>query len=228
MNKISLSIVDIKKETEDATTICFKQPGIRKVKYQAGQYLTLILRINGRQYLRPYSFSSAPSVDKLLEITVKRIELGIVSNFICNNLKIGDVVEAIEPMGDFVYNPLKSTKNIFLWGVGSGITPLYSILKELLNGQIISHYNIHLVYGNKDQKSTIFHDNLKSLQSKFSDNFKITNFYSRGNLDVDIESNKIGRINKDYINNLFSEGKLNDSFHFICGPNALKELITNC
>jgi ring-1,2-phenylacetyl-CoA epoxidase subunit PaaE len=120
----TLTIHEIRKETKDAITLCFKQPGLQKIKYQAGQYITLIVKINGRKYARPYSFSSAPSVDTALEITVKRMPDGIVSNYINNELKVGDVVEVLEPMGDFTFNRINPINHVYLWGVGSGITLL--------------------------------------------------------------------------------------------------------
>ena len=69
MKTYTLKVIDIVQETNDTKTICFKQPGLKKIKYQAGQYLSLIFWINGRRYIRPYSFSSAPSVDELLHVT---------------------------------------------------------------------------------------------------------------------------------------------------------------
>ena len=86
MKQYTLTIQEIRKETRDTITLCFKQPGIRKIRYQAGQYITLIVRINGRKYARPYSFSSSPSVDSFIEVTVKRMPDGIVSNYIHNEL----------------------------------------------------------------------------------------------------------------------------------------------
>lgn len=227
MNKFSLKVIDIKKETSDSCTIYFKQPGLRKIRYLAGQYLTLILRINGRLFYRPYSFSSAPAVDDFLGITVKRIQNGVVSNFIHENLKIGDVVEVLEPMGDFVCNRLLRPQNIFLWGVGSGITPLYSILKEKLGEDVQSISKVHLVYGNKNQESAIFYEQIKSLQLMFPDTFRVTNFYSDDNSIIECESIRKGRINSDFIIDLVSRNMSNESVHFICGPSSLKELIIN-
>ena len=177
MKQYTLTIQDIRKETEDAITFCFKQPGLRKIKYQAGQYITLILRINDRKYARPYSFSSAPSVDTAIEVTVKRVLDGIVSNYINEELKAGNVVEVMEPMGDFIFNAINPESEIYLWGVGSGITPLYSLTKEILNTQ--PNTKIHLVYGNKNSSSTIFLEQLVQLQEKYNSNFKLSNFYSQ-------------------------------------------------
>jgi len=75
MLKYTLKVEMLRKETIDTITICFKQPALKKVKYQPGQYLTLIFNINGRRYIRPYSFSSSPGIDPYLEVTVKRLTL---------------------------------------------------------------------------------------------------------------------------------------------------------
>jgi ring-1,2-phenylacetyl-CoA epoxidase subunit PaaE len=224
VKEYTLTIQAIRKETNDTITLCFKQPGLRKIKYLAGQYITLIVKINGRKYARPYSFSSAPTVDTALEVTVKRVPDGIVSNFINNELKIGDVVEVLEPMGDFTYESNHSIQSIFLWGVGSGITPLFSIIKEVLHK--LPGRAVHLIYGNKNQDSTIFRNQLGLLKQEYPTVFSMTNFYSQ--IDDVIESNTIqkGRISSEFVTNLFVQHKnLKESVHFICGPNGLKDTI---
>lgn len=224
MKQYTLSIQEIRKETEDTITICFKQPGLRKLKYQAGQYITLILRINSRKYARPYSFSSAPSVDTALEVTVKRVPNGIVSNYINSELKVGDVVEVLEPMGDFIYESSNTTHPIFLWGVGSGITPLFSIIKEVLLNQ--PDTPIHLIYGNKNEESTIFKNQLSLLKQEYPSVFSMAKFYSQ--IDNLIESNTIhkGRISSDFVTYLVAQQKnVKESVHYICGPKGLKDTI---
>lgn len=224
MKQYTLTIQEIRKETEDTITICFKQPGLRKIKYHAGQYITLILRINGRKYARPYSFSSAPSVDSTLEVTVKRVPNGVVSNYINTELKVGDVVEVLEPMGDFTCETTQSIQSIFLWGVGSGITPLFSIIKEVLHQ--LPGTAIHLIYGNKNQESTIFRNQLSLLKQEYPTVFSITNFYSQ--LENVIESNSIhkGRISSEFVTHLVAQHKnVKESVHYICGPKGLKDTI---
>jgi ring-1,2-phenylacetyl-CoA epoxidase subunit PaaE len=162
LKNYSLTILEIIQETVDTKTFVFKNPIFNKIKYEAGQYLTLLLRINGRKYVRPYSFSSTPLVDSLLSITVKRVSNGIVSNYIHNFFKVGDVIEVMEPMGDFVLNKKESIHSIYFWGVGSGITPLFSLIKEVLNSR--PNTVVHLVYGNKNEESTIFKTQLKKIQ----------------------------------------------------------------
>jgi ring-1,2-phenylacetyl-CoA epoxidase subunit PaaE len=224
MNKYSLNIIDIRIETPETKTICFKQPGLRKIKYKAGQYITMFFKINNRKYARAYSFSSSPSSNSNLEITVKKVPNGIVSNYIFNELNVGDVIEVSEPMGNFVIDNLKPPGTVYLWGVGSGITPLFSIINELLNTN--SGKLIHLIYGNKNTDSAIFHHQLNALVDKNPSSFKITNFYS--NIDDSIESKTIkkGRINSEFVTTLISKDyNHKDSIHYICGPTSLKNLI---
>ena len=89
MKNYTLKVQEVRRETEDTVTLCFKQPGLKKIKYLAEQYLTLQFRINGRRYIRPYSFSSTPLIDATLDVTVKRVPGGIIWNYINDTLKLG-------------------------------------------------------------------------------------------------------------------------------------------
>lgn len=224
MKQYTLTIINIRYETKDAVTLCFKQPSLRKIKYQAGQFITLIMRINGRKYARPYSLSSAPSVDSFLEITVKRVTEGIVSNYINTELKVGDVIEVIEPMGGFTYKTSNHGKTIYLWGVGSGITPLFSLTKEILNTH--PDTKIFLVYGNKLKESTIFSKRLLQLQKEFDSVLNLTYFYSQENTLLEQEKEIKGRITSDFVLNLVSKNSnCHESVHYICGPKDLKNAV---
>lgn len=225
MNSYSLVILEIRKETDEACTICFKQPALRKIKYQAGQYISLNLRINGRKYSRAYSFSSSPALNKNLEITVKKVRDGVVSNYINNELKVGDVVEVSGPLGKFVINENFVQNRIYFWGVGSGITPLYSIIKELLATR--NDISIHLIYGNKNRSSSIFLKQLEDLSNSNQAIFTMTNFYTNDELLFQ-SSNKIkGRINDEFVSMLNSQNSnFSESSHLICGPKELKEKLT--
>lgn len=223
MKNYTLKVQEIRKETADAITLCFKQPGLRKIKYQAGQYLTLSFRINGRKYTRPYSFSSAPSVDSFLETTIKRIPDGIFSNHIHNTIAIGDMVEVMEPMGDFIPVTDEMISQIYFWGVGSGITPLISIIKEVLisNPKVI----VMLVYGNKNFESTIFLEAINQLLQRYPINFKVWHFHTQYTHDEKHHFVRSGRINKDFIIELLTGADVSKTAHYICGPVDLKNTI---
>ena len=222
MQTYTLKVIEIKKETSDSITLCFKQPILKKIKYQAGQYLTLIIRINNRRYIRPYSFSSAPIVDSNLEITVKRVPEGIVSNYIYDHIKVGDSIEAMQPMGDFTL-PEKDFPSIFLWGVGSGITPLFSLIKFILNTN--PNFKVNLIYGNRHKESTMFYQQLSNLEELYKENFKVSHFHTQLNLDENLLGIFKGRINPDSILDSINKEELSLSIHFICGPIRLKQAL---
>lgn len=223
MKNYTLKVSDIRNETKDTITLCFKQPSLRKIKYQAGQYLALSFRINGRKYTRPYSFSSAPSVDLYLETTIKRVPNGIFSNHIHDSIQVGDMVEVMEPMGDFVHTYNESIDHIYFWGVGSGITPLLSILKEVLISNPLVQVN--LIYGNKNFESTIFLDTINQLLAQYSSRLKVWHFHTQYTPDEKHRFVKRGRINQEFILHLLKDAIIEKTAHYICGPVDLKNTI---
>ncbi len=223
VKKYTLKVHDIKQETVDSITLCFKQPGLRKIKYRAGQYLTLSFRINERKYSRPYSFSSAPSVDSFIETTIKRVPEGIVSNYINDQVKVGDSIEVFEPMGDFVFDENVAIDTIYFWGVGSGITPLISIIKDVLNTKPL--IKIHLVYGNKNFETTLFLSLIDELVNRYPNNFSYTYFHSQGEMNEKTIPVNEGRIHKTFILDLIKDTDVSKTMHYICGPADLKNTI---
>jgi len=225
----SLKVEQLIKETDDTITVCFKQPALKKVKYVAGQYITVIFRINGRRYARPYSFSSSPGIDSTINITIKRVQGGVVSNHILDTIKAGDIVEVIEPMGDFTLDKVpvnKTDKHLVFWGSGSGITPLISIIKFALVNNVAKH--ITLVYGNRNSETTIFSDQLTNLQQKFASVFNVWHFFTRSVISPNNPFVIEGRINpKKVIEVMSYETDMANTIHFICGPVGLKNSVKN-
>lgn len=225
MKNYTLKVHGIKKETKDTITLLFKQPGLKKIKYQAGQYLTLSFRINGRKYIRPYSFSSAPSTDSFLETTIKRVPNGVFSNYVHDTIQVGDMVEVMEPMGDFVHTHDELLGQIYFWGVGSGITPLISIIKEVLFSNPLVQVN--LIYGNKNFESTIFLDLINDLLKQYSENLKVWHFHTQYMHDENNYFVKSGRINAKFIFDLLDGTDVKKTKQYICGPTDLKTTIKN-
>ncbi|MFD1256121.1 ferredoxin--NADP reductase [Mucilaginibacter terrae] len=222
----TLKIDKIFQETEDAVTLSFKQPGLKKVKYLPGQYLSVIFRINGRRYVRPYSLSSAPGVDATLNITIKRVPGGIVSNHIVDKLSVGDIVEVMAPMGDFTIEnaEISAESRIMLWGVGSGITPLMSIAKYALHNKLCSH--VTMIYGNRNHESVIMKDNIADLQKLYPETFAVWHFHTKLVVDPSKPNIIQGRINPEKVLSVLSkETDLKHTSHFICGPTGLKESV---
>ncbi|HEY6161767.1 MAG TPA: FAD-binding oxidoreductase, partial [Bacteroidia bacterium] len=125
-----LKVADVRKETPDCVSIAFNVPPELKDEYayKQGQYLTFKLTVNGEEIRRSYSLCSSPVEDAELRVAIKRVKNGRGSNFLNSNIKVGDELEVMTPMGNF-HSPVNASgkKNYVLIAGGSGITPMLSI-----------------------------------------------------------------------------------------------------
>jgi len=129
------------------------------------QHLIIELTINNETVRRTYSLNSCPYTNEPLQITVKRVKDGLVSNYINDNLKEGDSLRVMSPQGRFFADiQPEDYKSYFLFAAGSGITPILSILKSVL--EVTGFSTVNLLYGNTNQTTIIFKDELAALQKK--------------------------------------------------------------
>ncbi|OAV43070.1 ferredoxin--NADP reductase [Lewinella sp. 4G2] len=174
-----LTIASITTETDQAVTVAFDVPTdlADEFAYEAGQYLTLKFVINGKEERRAYSMCSAPHEEKIA-VTVKRVKGGVISNHIPDRLAAGDTVAVMPPEGRFKLKPDHARRReYFLFGAGSGITPLMSILQSVLEAEPQS--KVHLFYGNRDENSIIFEEQLKQLQKRYEGQLEVEHTLSR-------------------------------------------------
>jgi ring-1,2-phenylacetyl-CoA epoxidase subunit PaaE len=181
--------------------------------YKAGQFLTLSFLFGDREVRRSYSFSSSPALDEKPEITVKRVDNGEISRLLHHKTRVGDVIHVMDPQGLFVYEPQEdSSRTIFLFAAGVGITPLYSILKTALTVEKKS--KVVLIYSNNAQQNTIFYEELLSWQTQYPTRLKIEFIWSN------TKNLLRARLNRDYIIDLvqsnLSEGE--EAVFYTCGP----------
>ncbi len=156
-----LRVKDVVRETHDAISIVLDVPesSSRHFGYQAGQFLTLLVCVDGRQHRRCYSMSSSPAAGEDLRITVKRDRDGVVSNWLNDTAAPGNEIHALPPEGRFV---LKDTdRDVVAFAGGSGITPVFSLLRSAL---ISSTRSTRLFYANRDRDSVIFDEALAVLE----------------------------------------------------------------
>ncbi len=173
----SIPVSKINRETKDAVSITFDVSSLMELQfsYKAGQYLTLSIMINGEEVRRSYSMCSSPVTGEKITIAVKQVDGGKMSNYLNTTLKEGDVLDIMPPMGTFILSPnLSATNHYFMFGGGSGITPLLSIIKTALKEEPNSH--CYLVYANRNEESVIFKEQLEDLAAAYS-NFKIIHSY---------------------------------------------------
>jgi ring-1,2-phenylacetyl-CoA epoxidase subunit PaaE len=213
---LSIKITSIIQETLDAKTFKFEfsDPSIT---YEAGQFITLKLEINGKVYYRSYSFSSNP-LNESPSITVKQIDLGTVSVYMNQQVKVGHVIECTKPAGTFVL-PKPTYPNYLFIGAGSGITPLFSMIKILLNTQ--KNSVVTLIFTNRNESCTIFHKALLELNSIYQ-NFQYIPYFTQSEAQVNKRLNKSELIKLIESNELIKNNFSNTPI-FACGPIGLME-----
>lgn len=224
MNKhFLLTVSRITRETPEAICIEFAQPKIDRIQYKPGQYLTLVVPIDGEPYYRSYSMCSTPKIDDYIAVTVKRVEGGKVSNYLNDHLKEGVQLEVIEPSGKFyVENSVKFQRHIVLIGGGSGITPLFSIARAVLFNEPKS--KVSLIYANRNEESIIFLQRLAELKKKFPNRFHVTHILSQPELDTTINHLR-GRLDQSKLRNISQNFPSQIETHFyLCGPGKLMEM----
>ena len=237
----SLEVKSVEKVTEDAVVVSFDIPARHRDKfnYQHGQYLTLRFKFNDKDERRAYSLCSSPRLDKYLQIGVKRIKGGLVSNHIHSTLKTGTIVEVMPPQGHFT-SALDSNqkKDYFLFGAGSGITPLFSILKSIVEEEPKS--KVCLYYGNKNEDSIMFKSELEHLENKYKEQLVIKHILSQPK--VEMKKGFLGLFNKKIINwrgdigridawrvrDFINENQSKDGReveYFMCGPTGMMDAV---
>lgn len=175
---LNLKVEEITRETSDAITIHFKQTNNQNIDYKPGQFLTLILPVQGEKIRRSYSLCSTPQESPRLSVTVKRVAGGVMSNYLLDHVKVGQEIEALEPLGNFCLTCEKrNRRQITLFGAGSGITPLMSILKAVLYEEPDS--SVTLLYGNRSEDTVIFKEQLKQLEAAYPDRLHVEYIYSQ-------------------------------------------------
>ena len=126
-----LYVTDVIQETHDVYTFRLQGDPLCRFRYLPGQFCSVFLDIDGRKVVRSYSISSTPTRPFILEITVKRVAGGLISNWMADNLKPGDELQVSGPMGKFMLTPGKIPRKLLLLGAGSGVTPLMAMARWL-------------------------------------------------------------------------------------------------
>lgn len=216
----NLTVKNIVQETKDAITIVFSQPKGAAIKYRSGQFLTLIVPIEGKEIRRAYSLCSSPFVDSDLAVTIKRVENGLMSNYLPDHLKGGDTIKVMEPMGQFVTEYKKDNKrHLILFAGGSGITPMMSIIKSIIDQEPDSI--VSLIYCNRDIDSIIFKDELEKLQTTFEGRLHVIHILDNAPMNWQGYS---GLLNKEMLSKLVEripDWGNEKTTHLMCGPEGM-------
>lgn len=228
----NLTVKKVVRETADAVSLFFDVPDSLKenFKFVQGQHLTFKFNLGGAEQRRAYSICTSPFENELA-VTVKKVPKGIVSTHICDKVQVGNTIETMPPSGRF-FTPLSTDarKDYYLFGAGSGITPMMSILKSILEGEPMSR--VHLFYSNRNEDSIIYKQELSNLQHKYEEQLVVEHILSQpkkekaGGLSGLFSKSKtswtgkVGRIDKAHVASFLKENptRAKVAEYFICGP----------
>ena len=219
-----IKVKEVRREIEDAVSVAFDIPeGLMSTfTFSPGQYVTLKTNVQGEELRRSYSICSAPHEGEL-RVAIKQIEGGKFSTYANQTLKEGDSLEAMPPMGNFKWSQGTEPSHLVGWAAGSGITPMMSIAKTVLQSD--EHSTFTLFYGNKNSNSIIFKDELEDLKNSFVDRLEVHHILSREDQGSDATSGRIDGDKVKSFNHKFFD--INTATgHYLCGPLGMIESVT--
>ncbi len=214
---IDLTIADIKPVSPTAKTIRFTST--RHLPYfQAGQFLTIQVKIGNSLVTRPYSISSAPyqtlGENPFVEITVRKPRAdGFIADYLYDQAKVGESFQGEVGLGEFHYDPIRDAKHVVALAGGSGITPFASMAKEIKNGKL--DFDLTIMYGSVVSTDIILKDELEACAC---DKVHIVHVLSGDNPGWTGET---GFLNAE----LIKKYSARDTTYFVCGPQVMYDFV---
>jgi ring-1,2-phenylacetyl-CoA epoxidase subunit PaaE len=221
---LELRIREVIPETNDARTYVLESLDGTIPIYQAGQFLTFLIKRGQKEWRRSYSLCSAPGVDPYLAVTIKRVANGEISRWLLDTLRVGDVIQSLYPAGRFTLeSPPSQPRDLFLIGAGSGITPLFSILKRALVDEPQSP--ITLISSDKHPESAIFTRQLRILAEQYASRFNYLPLYSDPPEEVPylrarLKNSLLEELVKKYLKHSPEQARF-----YICGPSDYMRMV---
>ena len=218
MDYLQLTIKDITQQTSHSKTYWVETTNGQPIIYMAGQFLTLIVSLHGKEIRRSYSISSTPGVDTNVYFTLKKVQNGELSRYLFDYLKPGDVIASLPPSGRFIIEDIDFETAIFIVA-GSGITPVFSLIKHLLYHTKAT--NVLLIYQNNNEADSIFRKELQHLEVRFANRFTLNEIFSQPT-DHTYYSQ---RLNNSLLERIINQQIKNEKISFfLCGPETFMRM----
>ena len=216
MDTWTLRVTDIQPAAADTKTIFLERTDGQPFSYRAGQFLTFLLDFHGREVRRSYSLSTTPGVDPVAAITVKRVENGEVSRYLLDHLRVGDALVSLPAAGRFVLEGGAGTSPLVFIAAGSGMVPVFSLIKQVLAEVIGSR--ILLITQQHDEGSILFRRQLEALERKYGgDRWRWVNLLS-------VRDGRLGNWRMEELLLETVEGGIEESMFYLCGPPAFMRM----
>jgi ring-1,2-phenylacetyl-CoA epoxidase subunit PaaE len=183
MDTLRLRVKAIQPESTGTKTIFLERMDGQDLVYKAGQFLTILFSFHHRHLRRSYSLSTAPGIDPVPAITVKRVQNGEISRYMLDHLRIGDELTCLPPAGRFTLDSVdallsggqslpvnREPATLLFIAAGSGIVPIFSLLKAALSSS--SEVSLILVSQQHDEAASPFRAQLGQMQKTYGPRFQ--------------------------------------------------------
>jgi ferredoxin-NADP reductase len=217
--EMTLRVADIIEETWDTKTFRLVGHSATLFSYKPGQFVTLTVNIDGEPVQRSYSVSSSPSRPHTLELTIKRVPGGLVSNWMNDRVSLGDELKVRGPAGKFSCFNYPSRKMLCIAG-GSGITPIMSMLRWIVD--TAADVDVVLLYSGRSPADFIFRKELETISARHNGLrviFTVTSSWT----GTESWTGLTGRCNKRMIELVAPE--VHDRHVFLCGPKPFSDAV---
>ena len=213
-------ITSIREEAPGVKTFTVASEDDSPIVYSAGQFITFSFTHHGREERRSFSLSSCPALNEPVSFTVKRIDNGAYSRLLVDRAQEGDKLYTVGAAGLFTLPANITAKQIFFFAAGIGITPVFSIIKELLHTN--RSIQAVLIYSNKSRGEAVFYEELQALTEKFPSNFKVVFLYSTS---FDLTRARLSKTLLPILLKEDAQAPKKDMLFYVCGPFAYMRMV---
>lgn len=218
---VDLTVRRVRRLTPGAVEVTLDAPATPRWPYLPGQYLPVVVPVDGRDHPRCYSLTSLDGVDDALTVVVKRVDGGTVSPRIVDHLRAGQRLSARPPAGRFTVDPDPAVaRHLVLVAGGSGITPIYAIARAVLRAEPAS--TVTLVHGSPRAEEIILRDEIDALRARHPDRLSVQHVLDEG---PPIDGARVGRLDEAATAALVREHADDDTRFFLCGPEPMIEMV---
>lgn len=220
----SLKVASVAKNTREAVVVTFDVPNDLSAAFtfRPGQYLTLRANVNGEDLRRSYSICAAPN-DKQLRVAIKRLNDGTFSSWANQHLQAGHAIDVMPPDGNFTVEFAPAHAHRYAaFAVGSGITPILSLIKTALDTEPDSSFT--LFFGNRASSAVLFREEIEDLKNRYMTRFSLVYVMSREHQDIELFNGRLDGAKVEQLLNHWMDPALID-YAFVCGPQDMTESV---
>lgn len=223
MHLLQWTVTRLTPEAKDTISYVLEETGNESITYEAGQFLTFLFDYHGQEIRRSFSLGTTPGIDPQLFITVKKKENGAISRFILEHWTVGTQVQSLPPAGRFQLATHPAfQRQVFFLAAGSGITPIFALLKKLLHKE--PHSRAVLLYQNHDENNIIYHHALQQLQAQYGQRLTRVDLLSHP-IGQDLPHQRLNNGLLEIIVNRHQQAGVQPTQYYTCGPASFMRMV---